>query len=835
MKRTVSEGRQAAIDDFAIGKTGGRDTSIALTRQMDRYLLGNIGPCASSDGGWAVTAVGSYGRSELSFGSDVDCMLLHVGPEPRHAVRKLEQSVRELWNTGIRASVAVYRLDRALNMARRDDRVLSSLLDRRPLFGGPSVLASIERRLGYLGRTRMRRFARFLEDEGDRRAHDRNQDLFASEPDIKTGRGCLRDLASIGWLVHLADLVPADSSSVFFRRVRQAAVNARGRRKPLDAALETLLSVRHHMGGVLGARRECLTRSVAPGKDFGPDLCRARVEVSCVREALIDAFVRDGPRPRRGLPAGCLTTRGVLYVPDPVRAGSDPMRLLEILSAALPTGLAPEPAMACAARSVPWRSSTGGQALVELLCQPSCGEALTWLHRFGLLPSLLPALSDAEGLVPGDEIHAYTVDRHSVMAAGNMARLLDGEAELPQGTDERLPLERLERVPLLLAALLHDVGKAMGPPHMVNGSRKAHGASLRLGLSRDQAKMVRFLCLKHMVLPEASTGLDCEDPTVQSRLAESLESSVMLDGCFLLAIADMRSLGPDVDTGFREELLARTWHSVRTHMEGQSGSEASRATAIKRRDQLIRRMERSAHTGTWASTFVADLPHRFLTAFDSATLWSLVRMLRESRASGSRASIRALRARGSYDVTWAGPDDLGLLSSITGSLALEGLSIQEARIFTLPGRLVLDRFRVSDTSGRILSSRSQRERVSDLVAGAARDRSIHGRVVSRMGSTLRALEGEYVAEMDNGASERGTVLRVTGPDAPGLLHLVAHILFIRGIDVTGAIVTTEAGIVQDIFFTETGGDGGKVTDPETIRRVLRAITHLGDVEEGTVD
>ncbi|NOZ00916.1 MAG: hypothetical protein GXP54_03385, partial [Deltaproteobacteria bacterium] len=340
------------------------------------------------------------------------------------------------------------------------------------------------------------------------------------------------------------------------------------------------------------------------------------------------------------------------------------------------------------------------------------------------------------------------------------------------------------------------------------------------------------LCLKHMVLPDASTGLDCDDPSVQDTLVASIGSPKRLDMLLLLAIADMRSLGLRMETGFREELLTRAWRQVRERMLGLADMQATVTTAQKRRKALLARIPetvtRNEHPNEyteWISSFINQLPTRFLSAFNTSTLWRHIEMLDESRGKGPLSRISRRRAAGVYDLTYVGPDEAGLLAGITGRLALEGLSIQEARIFSLPGRLVLDSFRIVDTSGRILNRASQRERIAGLVTRFPKDPEISRSVRRRLGPIMRSLAGEVVADLDNQASERGSILRVTGPDAPGLLHMVADILHRFEIEVFGAIVTTEAGMVRDTFFTEQRG--GKVTDPDTIRAVLRAISLLG--------
>ena len=357
---------------------------------------------------------------------------------------------------------------------------------------------------------------------------------------------------------------------------------------------------------------------------------------------------------------------------------------------------------------------------------------------------------------------------------------------------------------------------------------------MKLGLPRPEADRIASLCRLHMVLPDASTTLDCDAPEVVERLARTFENPEQLDLAFLLGIADMRALGPATATGFREALLCRAWAAVRRHLGGRDSEAAIHAEVARRREMLRASIGRDPARDAWLDALGDKLPDRVILSFPPEQLLRLILALHQVRTAGPRVWIEPLPAgqRDStgaapeYEVFYLGFDEVGLLSRLSGGMALEGLTIQEARIFSLPENLVLDQFRVVVLGAQDALSAAALSDLAHRLTRAASDPTIAARVQRRAGAFLRSRTGRMDAEVDNASLPDRSIFRVIGPDAPGLLHFLADIFFRHGINVTGAIVTTEGAVARDTFFVEWSAAGGKVLDPEAIRRVLRAISSL---------
>ncbi len=832
LSRRVARSRSRALKRFCSGLSDGPATAAALSRALDCFFANVLAPWAAPDCGFALFALGSYGRSGMSLHSDVDCLLLHSGAEPRGAVQAVSAAVRALWDAGVRARVAVYSPARARRLAASDERVLASLLDHRFLVGSPEAIAELREVLAGLPDRHVRRLARLILREDEARTGTRHQDLFAAEPDVKTGQGGLRDLAALGWFRRWSGL---GTHPLLARPPVRAVLREVARRDAvLEQARATLLTARLLLD-VAGLPRDRFTREAAwildrrktpryvPG-DFERDLAVARMQVSGLLRALVGAVLgrTAPPDPRDDLAVQIALSRKR-------RAWASPV-LLPLSSATnLPQRVFPQ----------------ATRAFLQVLESPRPRPALETLLRAGVLHRVVPGFHRTVGHVPGDEVHAFTLDRHLVLAAAGVADIVDGVAPSPAGTAAAIHTGRRHRLPLLLAALLHDLGKTAAgrtsgsgrPAHPEIGARLARVAALKLGLPREQADLVAFLCRHHMVLPEASTTLDCESPEVLDRLARILGDPQRLDLVMLLGMADMRSLGPETATTFREALLGRAWSALRRRLVTGEGVDGWGVEAEARRTRLLAWSSGLAPGSDWRDGLIRSLPERLLMALDPDRLASYLVAFEAVRDRGPRLIVETVGSPGcpslDFEVTYLGHDEMGLLSRLSGAMTLQGLSIQEARIFSigtggftaLP--LVLDQFRVTDPGGILDGSPDARQSLADRILATASDPAVARRVQGRLGAVLRSRTGAMQAEVDNTSLPDRTVFRVAGPDAPGLLHMLADILYRHGINVTGAIVTTEAGTARDTFFGEWAASGGKVLDPEVIRKVLRAISQLG--------
>jgi [protein-PII] uridylyltransferase len=786
------------------GRGGGIEVATSLTGVMDGYLIENLANRCAEDG-WALFAVGGYGRGQLSFMSDVDCLLCYKGEEPTDVVEALSLAVRALWDIEVKAKIACHPIEGVIELAQKDEKFFASILDARFILGSKEIRRRFEKEVDILlppEKKRWLSFVEFLLNEQKAKDTDRYLQPFSAEPDLKRGSGGLRDMATIKWLADFAKKQGGFRGlDVLANWGEEQAFRVRG-------ALETVLLARHILGGVLKQKTERLTRDatlatermqITPNaQTFARKVTMAMALTFSIKSTLVH-FVHEA------LDMGALTCLPF----------SDDRAILGALAEACKMGTTPPPLPQVSETSLKVMQTQTRDLNHLLMCALDCPEnMMPSLLETAILFVQLPVMQKVRGLVPGDEVHTWTVDRHSVEVVCNLARLLDDKSV---AIDDAIRTGRENRLALMLAGLLHDVTKGCATKE---GARRAIEGSLRrLGLGEKEISLVSFLCLNHMVLPEASVRKDFESQGVHRELAVLFQDIIRLDLSLILSTADMRSLSSGCQSLFREDLLRRMWAGARKCLVGDSRGLKELVKA--RREKIASFLPKTAE----ASRLSAVLSDRFLLAFEEQDLFEAVELLLQASRGETQVVVRSFEGHTSaLRVLYAGKDMVGLLARLSSVLTLQGLSIEEARIFTIDLGLVLDEFRVVLAGGAFCDFEAMENTIKETMVS---DRT--GILSKRLLETTKKPWG-LVAEVDNTASEDRTVIRVYGPDAPGIVYSVADLFFREGLDVSGAIITTQASRVYDTFFVSDAKTRQKVVSPSAIRKLIRGISRLPFVE-----
>ena len=800
----VGKTYERCVEMLRGGRVGGLEVANLLTRTMDRYLAKCLAKGCSNDG-WALFAVGGYGRGQLSFMSDVDCLLCYEGKEPTDVVEALSSAVRALWDIDVNAKIACHSVASAIEVALTDEKFFASILDARFLLGSDEVRKRFGNEVGALcGPTKQRwlSFLMFLSKEEKAKGTDKYLQPFSAEPDLKRGSGGLRDIATIRWL---ADFATRQDENEGLKQVGEWGA---GQWTRVQCALDTVLFARHILGGVLKQKTERLTRDATllvekmgiarNAQVFARKVTNAMALVFSIKSTLVHSVL------------GALGNSAQSHFPF-----YDNSAVVTALIKACKSGATPPPLPQISETGARQLRMASGDLTNLLVCALRDPERMLYsLLQTGLVFIQLPAMQKVRGLVPGDEVHTWTVDRHSVEVVCNLARLLN---EGGVAFDDAVRTGRKCSHALMLAGLLHDVAKGCATKDAAR--RAIEGSLRRLGLDEKEIALVSFLCLNHMVLPEVSIKKDYESQSVHKELAMFFGDVVRLDLALILGIADMRSLSSGCRSVFREDLLRRVWDGARKLLVGNSG----------RLDDVVKaRREKLAFlfSGSDEASRICDgLNERFLLAFDEHDLLDAVELLLMAAKGETRVVVKSFEGQvGALRVLYAGKDMVGLLARLSSVLTLQGLSIEEARIFTVEPGLVLDEFRVVSVGCDICDFEAMENTIKETMVS---DRT--GILSKRLLETTKEPWG-LVAEVDNTASEDRTVIRVYGPDAPGIVYSVADLFFREGLDVSGAIITTQASRVYDTFFVSDAKTRQKVVSPSAIRKLIRGISRLPFVE-----
>ena len=735
------------------------------TTQVDRWLAELLG--AESD--VALVAVGGYGRRELLPRSDLDVLLLHGGRDNIAGIA--DRIWYPVWDSGAELDHAVRTVPQARRVARTDLKVALGLLSARHVAGDPDLTERL--RAGALEDWRAAAPARLAElhDVHDERARTSGELAFLLEPDLKEARGGLRDVHAIQ-AVAAAWVAPAPGPKV-------------------RTAYEQILDARHALHEVTGRRLDRLVLEEqdevarALGLLDGDVLLRMLAGAARTVSYAVDHAFRQADRlrsrpgagnrqgrrlrrrqaERRPLADGLVEQDGEVVLARAADPAIDPTLVLRAAAAAAQAGLPLAPRTLdrlteCPPLPVPWPAAAR-DAMLSLL---GAGQAAVgvWeaLDTEGLVTALIPDWERVRNRPQRNPLHTYTVDRHLAEAAAHAAALTREVA--------RPDL-------LLLAALLHDMGKGWPGDHSVTGEVVARDVVRRMGLPAPDADLVASAVRLHLLLPMVATRRDLDDPVTVKQVATAVRSRALLELLHALAIADGLATGP------------AAWND-------------------------------------WKATLVADLVRRVEAVLDGEPT-PRPAALREDQLALAAEGGPAATVRGS-EVTVVAPDRPGLLWRAAGVLASHRLAVRSANA-TSVGAIAVSVFDVEPEFGEPPDA--------TLVAADLR-RMLQGRldVEDRLDRRARAVRpraatvpAPKVSLVDD-ASDTATVIEVRAHDAPGLLWRVGRALGECGLDVRAARVETLGAEAVDVFYV-TDGDGKPLTEGDLRRTIVHAVlAALGD-------
>jgi len=815
------------------------DGVIAVLHDYARALLPQ-----EDIGRLTVAATGGYGRGVLAPFSDIDLLFLTPSEPSPAALQAVEFMLYFLWDLGLKVGHATRSVPDCLSEAGGDATVRTSMLDARRVAGDAALFEEFAAAFraacqeagaaAYISAKRAERAAR----------HKRYGDSpFVVEPNIKEGRGGLRDLQTLYWMSRyvfgirtIFDLVQADGRAAGIITLTEARLAKR--------SWDFLWSLRFHLHYITGRAEERLTFDLQPvvgarmgytrhGRQDGVErfmrhyFLTAR-EVTRLTHVLEPALIRAalGPPAIQAAADSAITQAGFAIADGKItwtRAHDfrdEPVLMLRILQFARDRDLALHPLAMRALirnerRAVQLRGNPEANALfLDLLCgrdsERHRADSARWLkimNETGFLGRFLPDWARIVGQMQFDSYHVFTVDEHTIEAIRVLNCVERGELESIAPVASSLIDQVQSRRALYLALLLHDIAKGRGGDHSELGAEIALQVGPALGLTAEETETVSWLVLHHLLLSQTAFKRDIDDPKTILDLADTIQSPERLRLLHVLTVADMRAVSPKVWNGWKATLLRELYARVAEVLEG--------ALATTERDVRVQRAKEAV------ATLLDDWPRgvveKFLglgyagywLSFDPETHVRHARMIRDadSRAAPLTVETQPLPARAVTEVTVYAADHAGLFSRIAGALAVAGASIVDARIHTLTNGMALDTFWIQDAAGGTFDQPHRLARLYVLIEQALSGRLRLAAEIRKLGKALlgrrmRAIHVPPRVVIDNRASNTHTVLEVNGRDRPGLLHDVTAAISEQGLQIASAHVTTYGVRAVDVFYVK---------------------------------
>ena len=838
----VQEGFEAGIwTGLQSGRLLGRLTDGVVATLHD-YAAAQTQPGAAEP--LAIVATGGYGRGVLAPFSDIDLLFI-TGQAPSAAtLATIEFMLYFLWDLGLKVGHATRSAEQCIADANRDLTIRTSLIDARHLSGDPAAFDGFQG--AFLAACQEAGAGAFItakQAERDARHHRYGESPFLVEPNIKEGRGGLRDLQTLYWMTRyvfgtqvMGELVGADSPGGGILTQLEA--------KHARRSWDFLWTVRFHLHYVAGRAEDRLTFDLQPvvgarmgytrhGRQDGVErfmrhyFLTAR-EITRITTVLEPAVVRAALGPPALMPEtdpdllndGFVLANGQLLCAPGQSFERSPALMLRILQIARDRQLRLHPlAMRAMIRNerqaILLRSNPDAAAMFQdLLCGPEDGpgraEGAKWIavmNETGFLGRYVPDWARIVGQMQFDTYHVFTVDEHTIEALRVLNALERGDlAEIaPIATSICEDLQ--SRRSLYSAALLHDIAKGRGGDHSELGAELAQELGPSLGLSAEETDTVSWLVLHHLLLSQTAFKRDIDDPKTIMDLADTIQSPERLKLLLVLTVADMRAVSAKVWNGWKATLLRELYSRVADVLAG--------GLATTERDVRVARAKEAVAPllAEWPAQerdFFFDLGYpSYWLSFDPDSHARHARLIRDAEARDAPLTVdtQPLPARAVTEVTVYTADHAGLFSSIAGALAVAGASIVDARIHTLTNGCALDTFWVQDAAGGAFDAPHRLARLHVLVEQALSGRiALQGEIrrasSALIGRRMRAIHVPPRVVIDNRASNTHTVLEVNGRDRPGLLHDVTAAISEQGLQIASAHVTTYGVRAVDVFYVK---------------------------------
>jgi len=779
----------------------------------------------------SVLAVGGYGRAEMAPFSDIDLLFLTPWKITPWAESVIETMLYILWDLKLKVGHASRTVKDCLRLARDDITIRTALLEHRWVTGDVRLAAELGHRLRQdLFRTTGAAFIEAKLAEREARHQRQGGQRYVLEPNVKEGKGGLRDLQTLYWIGKY--LYPVEETAELVGHGVFTAAELDTFRRAEDF----LWAVRCHLHLIAGRAMDTLTFDMqvevaarmgyrdAGGRRaveiFMQDYFRHATRVGDLTRVFLTALearhVKSAPgligrlrRARRVRP-GYRVDKGRLSVADPSAFLSDPLNLLGIFEEALRTGLLIHPdAMRLVAANLGLiddamrEDPEANRLFLDLLLNHGNPErALRRMNELGVLSAFIPDFEPIVAMMQFNVYHHFTVDEHIIQCISQLAQIERGELVSDLPVVSRILSEGVNRRVLYVALLLHDIGKGRPEDHSVYGAQVTRRLAPRLGLDEEESETAEWLVRYHLLMSDMAQKRDVGDPRTVRDFAKAVKTKRRLDLLTVLTVCDIRGVGPGTWNNWKAMLLRRLYTLTSEALEGGL-EQVNRENRVDEARRALR-----AALPDWDAR---DLRHETSRHYDpywqglsTETHAVFARLLRGIPDDEIRVDVKQDPSHDATRACFALTDHPGIFSRLAGALALVGANVVDARTYTSKDGYATAVFWVQDADGHPYEE-SRLPRLRAMI-----EKTLRGEIVARdafrdrdrIRKRERAFHFPTSITFDNEGSEIYTIIEVDTRDRPGLLYDLTRTLAASNIYIASAVIATYGAQVVDTFYVK---------------------------------
>ncbi|QGX97315.1 [protein-PII] uridylyltransferase [Roseovarius faecimaris] len=779
----------------------------------------------------AVTAVGGYGRGEMAPESDVDLLFLTPYKITPWAESVIESMLYMLWDLRLKVGHSSRTIPDCIRLAREDFTIRTALLENRFLAGEASLSEKLNKTLRKdLFKGTEREFIEAKLSEREARHIKQGNQRYMVEPNVKEGKGGLRDLQSLFWIAkyiyQVDDTAELVRLGVFTEEEYSTFAKAHNflwavrchlhlaTKRPNDQlSFDMQVEVAERMGYVdIAGRRavEHFMQEYFRHATVVGDLTRiflTKLEAQHVKSAplLERLFSR-----KKKLKPGYKEVHGRLAIERPTSFLKDRLNLLRLYEEGLRTGMLIHPdAMRLVTANLhliddEMRNDPEAQKLfLDLMLKHGNPErALRRMNELGVLSAFIPEFEPIVAMMQFNMYHHYTVDEHIIQCISQLAQIEREELveELPVAST--ILKEGVNRRVLYVALLLHDIGKGREEDHSMLGAQIARKVAPRLGLKPAEVDTVEWLIRYHLLMSDMAQKRDIADPRTVRDFAKAVQTKERLDLLCVLTVCDIRGVGPDTWNNWKASLIRALYRQTRRAMEGglealnreQRGSEAKRnlREALSDWDSRDLKVETARHYPPyWQGLHV--------TAHEV-----FARLLRELEEDEIAIDLAVDEDRDATRACFALADHPGIFSRLAGALALVGANVVDARTYTSKDGFATAAFWIQDAEGRPYEA-ARLPRLRQMIHKTLKGEVVAGEAIKdrdKIKKRERAFRVPTHITFDNDGSEIYTIIEVDTRDRPGLLYDLTRTLANNNVYINSAVIATYGEQVVDTFYVK---------------------------------
>ncbi len=809
---------------------------IAALHSATEYLH----PLASPTNAERITvlAVGGYGRGEMAPFSDVDLLFLSPYKLSPWTESVVESMLYILWDIRLKIGHATRTIDDCLRLGKDDLIIRTSLLESRYLGGDEALSEQLEAKLWKnLFKSTGPDFVAQKLEEREGRHRKQGQQRFMLEPNVKEGKGGLRDLQTLFWITKYLSgaklpremIAQGYFTQVEYERFAKAehflwtvrchlhlAVKRASEQLTFDSQVTIAAALGYQDQGGLRAVEAFMQDYFRHATHVG-DLTRiflTALEARHVKQqpSFGSRLLQAMPWRRSELeaPEGYKIVHGRLAIANDVKFLGDPLNFLRIFEEGLKSEILIHPdAMRLIAVSLhliddELRANPEAQRifLSLLLDYGNPERALRRMNELGVLGAFIPEFQRIVALMQFNMYHHYTVDEHTIQCISTLAMIERGALKEDLPVASGILETGVNRKVLYVALLLHDIGKGLPEDHSVAGARLGAEIALQLGLSEKEVDTVVWLIRNHLLMSDVAQKRDLSDPVTVRDFAKTLKTTARLNLLTVLTVCDIRGVGPGTWNNWKAQLLRDLHRMARIAL--QEGVE--RIGELNNRSEAVAKLRRALPEWSDEEFEAEESRHYgpYWQGLNTQTQQIFATLMRTATTSEIAMDIEPDSDRDATRACFVLQDHPGIFSRLAGALALVGANVVDARTYTSSDGYATAVFWILDADGN-LYEKSKLTRLRSMIK-----KTLSGDVVAREALKARdkfkKRERDFIVPteitFDNTGSDIYTIIEVDTRDRPALLFDLTKALRNANIYIFSAVIATYGEQAVDVFYVK---------------------------------